>query len=137
VADDRNAAIIAEFRANAGKVGGYFEGTTLLLLHHTGARTGQVRVNPVGYQQLDGGDVAIFASKGGADTNPDWLHNVIANPHVRAEIGTEIHDFVAHVAEGEERDRIWTKQKIDRPQFAEYERKTAREIPVIVLHRVD
>ena len=129
---DWNDKIIEEFRANGGKVGGQFEGAPLLLLHTTGARSGQPRVSPIMYQVVDGG-YAVFASKGGAPTNPDWYHNLLANPRTRAEIGTETVELVARVAEGDERDRIWSAQKAAYPGFADYERKTTRQIPVIVL----
>ncbi len=129
---DWNDKIIEEFRANGGKVGGNFEGAPLLLLHTVGARTGQERVHPMMYQQVDGG-YAVFASKGGAPTNPDWYHNLLARPEVTAEIGTGTAELVARVAEGEERERIWTAQKAAYPGFADYERKTTREIPVVVL----
>ena len=129
---DWNDKIIEEFRANGGKVGGQFEGAPLLLLHTTGARSGQPRVSPMMYQAVDGG-YAVFASKGGAPTNPDWYHNLLANPHTRAEIGTETVELVARVAEGDERERIWSAQKAAYPGFADYERKTTRQIPVIVL----
>jgi deazaflavin-dependent oxidoreductase (nitroreductase family) len=131
-ANDWNAGIIEEFRANAGKVGGQFEGAPLLLLHTTGARSGQERVNPVMYQDL-GGPVAVFASKAGAPTNPDWYHNVVAHPEVSAEIGTETRQFRARVAIGDERAQIWTQQMQDYPGFADYESKTDREIPVVIL----
>jgi deazaflavin-dependent oxidoreductase (nitroreductase family) len=131
-ANDWNAGIIEEFRANAGKVGGQFEGAPLLLLHTTGARSGQERVNPVMYQDL-GGPVAVFASKAGAPTNPDWYHNVVAHPEVSAEIGTETRQFRARVAIGDERAQIWTQQMQDYPGFADYESKTEREIPVVIL----
>ena len=133
VADDWNQAIIDEFRANEGRVGGGFEGRPLLLLHHRGARSGVERVNPLAYQTLDGGDWAIFASKGGAPTNPDWYHNLRANPRARIEVGTETHDVIARVAEGDERERIWTRQKELMPGFADYEKTTARPIPVVIL----
>lgn len=129
---DWNSKIIAEFRANEGKVGGQFEGSTLLLLHTVGAKSGQPRVNPVAYQDLGDG-VAVFASKAGAPTNPDWYYNLLANPQVTAEIGTETRPFVARVAEGAERERIWEAQKSANPGFAEYERKTTRQIPVVIL----
>jgi deazaflavin-dependent oxidoreductase (nitroreductase family) len=129
---DGNSKIIEEFRANGGKVGGQFEGAPLLLLHTTGARTGQERVNPVMYQKVDGG-YAVFASKGGAPRNPDWYYNVLAHPRVTAEIGTDKAEFVAREATGSERDRIWEAQKAAWPGFADYERKTSRQIPVIVL----
>ena len=130
--NDWNAAIIEEFRANDGRVGGMFEGRSLLLLHHTGARTGTRRVTPLAYQDLADG-YAVFASKAGADTNPDWYHNVVANPGTEVEVGTETIRVRARVASGAERDRIWTRQKRDYPQFEEYESKTSRVIPVVVL----
>ncbi|GGM17289.1 nitroreductase family deazaflavin-dependent oxidoreductase [Micromonospora yangpuensis] len=129
---DWNEKIIAEFRANGGKVGGQFAGAPLLLLHTVGARSGQLRVNPMMYQQLEGG-YAVFASKAGAPTNPDWYHNLLAHPQVRAEVGTETVDLVARVAAGDERERIWSAQKAAYPGFADYERKTDRQIPVVVL----
>lgn len=129
---DWNEKVIAEFRANGGRVGGQFAGAPLLLLHTVGARSGQARVNPMMYQEVDGG-YAVFASKAGAPTNPDWYHNVLAHPRVRAEIGTETVELVARVAAGEERERIWNAQKAAYPGFADYERKTDRQIPVVVL----
>ena len=131
-AADWNTKVIEEFRANGGKVGGSFEGAPLLLLHTTGARSGQDRVSPVMYQDL-GGDVAVFASKAGAPTNPDWYHNLLANPDVTAEIGTETRPYRARVATGDERASIWDRQKQSFPGFADYETKTSREIPVVVL----
>jgi deazaflavin-dependent oxidoreductase (nitroreductase family) len=140
VADDEmvdfNTGIINEFRANEGKVGGPFEGAPVLLLHHTGAKSGTERVNPLVYQPLDGGRYAIFGSKGGADTNPDWFHNLVANPRTTVEVGTETVAVVSRVAEGTERETIWSAQKVAAPGFAEYERKTSRQIPVIVLDPV-
>ena len=133
--NDWNTKIIEEFRANAGKVGGPFEGLPLLLLHSTGAKTGRERVNPVAYQATDGA-IAVFASKGGSPTNPDWYHNLVANPKVTVEVGTETFDAEARVAEGEERERIWERQKQAVPGFADYERKTERKIPVVILERV-
>ncbi|MFE9186760.1 nitroreductase family deazaflavin-dependent oxidoreductase [Micromonospora haikouensis] len=132
---DWNEKVIAEFRANGGRVGGQFAGAPLLLLHTVGARSGQARVNPMMYQEVDGG-YAVFASKAGAPTNPDWYHNVLAHPRVRAEIGTETVELVARVAAGEERERIWSAQKAAYPGFADYERKTDRRIPVVVLEPV-
>jgi deazaflavin-dependent oxidoreductase (nitroreductase family) len=129
---DWNSKIIEEFRANDGVVGGPFEGAPLLLLHTVGARTGQERVNPVMYQAIPGG-YAVFASKGGAPQNPDWYHNVLAHPKVTAEIGTGTVELLARVAEGDEREQIWSAQKAAYPQFAGYEQKTARQIPVVIL----
>jgi deazaflavin-dependent oxidoreductase (nitroreductase family) len=133
---DWNTKIIEEFRANGGKVGGQFEGAPLLLLHTTGARSGQDRVSPVMYQDL-GGPVAVFASKGGAPDNPDWYHNLLANPDVSTEIGTTTRPMRARVAGGDERTRIWDRQKAAYPGFADYEAKTDREIPVVVLEPAD
>ena len=127
-----NSKIIEEFRANDGRVGGAFEGAPLLLLHTVGAKTGQHRVNPVMYQPVAGG-YAVFASKGGAPVHPDWYYNLLAHPRVTAEIGTSSVELVARVAQDEERERIWTAQKAAYPGFADYERKTARQIPVIIL----
>ena len=134
---DWNQQVIDEFRANDGRVGGRFEGRTLLLLHHRGAKTGIERINPVAYQRLSEDSVAVFASKGGASTNPDWYHNVVANPDVTVEIGTETFRARARVAKSMERDSIWERQKRDWPGFAEYEEKTRgiREIPVVVLDK--
>jgi deazaflavin-dependent oxidoreductase (nitroreductase family) len=133
--EDWNSKIIEEFRANGGKVGGGFEGAPLLLLHTTGARSGRERVNPVMYQAVGDG-YAVFASKGGAPRNPDWFHNLLANPRVRAEIGTQTVELTARVADGETRERIWTAQKSAYPGFADYERKTTRQIPVVILEPV-
>jgi deazaflavin-dependent oxidoreductase (nitroreductase family) len=135
VPEDFNSKIIAEFRANGGKVGGPFEGAPLLLLHTTGARSGQERVNPMMYQKL-GDSYAVFASKAGAPVSPDWYHNLVANPRVRAEIGTQTVDLRARVADAAEREPIWTAWKQANPGFAEYERKTSRQIPVVFLEPV-
>ncbi|MFD6564369.1 nitroreductase family deazaflavin-dependent oxidoreductase [Micromonospora profundi] len=127
-----NDKVIEEFRANGGQVGGNFAGTPLLLLHTVGAKSGQTRVNPMMYQKVDGG-YAVFASKGGAPTSPDWYHNLLAQPQVQAEIGTDTVTLVARVATGDERERIWNAQKAAYPGFADYEQKTTRQIPVVVL----
>jgi len=129
---DWNANIIEEFRGNEGRIGGHFEGWSLLLLHHTGAKTGTERVNPLAYQEVDGG-YAVFASKSGATDNPDWYHNLLANPATSVEVGTETIPVTARIAQGDEHERIWTKQKQDRPNFAEYEKTANRQIPVVVL----
>jgi deazaflavin-dependent oxidoreductase (nitroreductase family) len=130
--DDWNTKIIEEFRANGGKVGGPFEGAPLLLLHTTGAKSGRERVNPVMYQEV-GSSYAVFASKGGAPTSPDWYHNLLAHPDVSAEIGTETKPLLAREASDDERDRIWSRQKSLYPGFADYERRTSRRIPVVIL----
>jgi deazaflavin-dependent oxidoreductase (nitroreductase family) len=130
--DDFNARIIEEFRANEGRVGGPFEGGTLLLLHHVGARTGTPRINPLVYRR-DGDRYVVFASKAGAPTNPDWYHNLQANPNTTIEVGTDTIDVAASEATGEERDRLYRAQAEESPQFAEYQSKTDRVIPVVVL----
>jgi deazaflavin-dependent oxidoreductase (nitroreductase family) len=129
---DFNAQIIDEFHANGGRVGGMFEGTGLLLLHHTGAKSGKSRINPLVYQS-DAGRYVIFASKAGAPTNPDWYYNLKAHPQVTIEVGTETIGVVASEATGETRERLFRAQAERSPQFAEYETKTDRVIPVIVL----
>jgi deazaflavin-dependent oxidoreductase (nitroreductase family) len=132
---DWNTAIIEEFRSNSGKVGGQFEGAPLLLLHTVGARSGQERVNPMMYRRI-GDNYAVFASKAGAPTNPDWYHNLVANPAVTAEIGGDTVRLHARVAGPDERDSIWTAQKTEYPGFADYETKTTRQIPVVILEPV-
>jgi deazaflavin-dependent oxidoreductase (nitroreductase family) len=132
--NDFNTKIIEEFRANGGKVGGPFEGAPLLLLHTAGAKSGKERVNPVMYRPVDGA-YAVFGSRGGAPTNPDWYRNLLAEPRATVEVGTDTVDVVARVAEGEERERIWESQKRDWPGFADYEQKTTRQIPVVILER--
>jgi deazaflavin-dependent oxidoreductase (nitroreductase family) len=131
---DFNTAIIEEFRANAGKLGGNFEGAPMLLLHTTGAKSGKERVNPMMYRRV-GDDVAVFASKAGAPTNPDWYHNLVAHPDATAEIGTDTVSVVARVTKGDERTEIWEAQKKENPGFADYEASTTREIPVVILKR--
>lgn len=132
--NDWNRGVIEEFRANGGRVGGMFEGRPLLLVHNVGARTGARRVTPLIYQEVPTG-YAIFASKGGAANNPDWYHNLVANPRTEVEVGAGTVAVRARVTTGEERDRIWTRQKRDQPQFEDYESKTSRVIPVVVLER--
>jgi deazaflavin-dependent oxidoreductase (nitroreductase family) len=134
--NDWNAKIIEEFRANGGRVGGRFDGVPMLLLHTTGARSGQPRVNPLAFQP-DGDRLVIFASYAGGPTNPAWFHNLLAGGPASVEVGTDRFPVTARVASGEERERYWARQKEDRPVFADYERKTSREIPVVVLERAD
>lgn len=134
-AEDWNTKIIEEFRANEGVVGGPFEGANLLLVHHTGAKTGIERVNPLGYQRV-GEAYAIFGSKAGATTDPDWYFNLRANPRASIEVGTDTIEVTARVAEGEERHEIWERQKTNVPQFAEYEKTANRDIPVVLLEPV-
>ena len=127
-----NAQIIEEFRANDGTVGGPFEGAPILLLHSTGAKSGQERLHPVMYQAV-GDDIAIFASYAGGPKNPAWYHNLVANADATVEIGTDTLQVTARVASAQERETIWTTQKASFPQFAEHEEKTDREIPVVIL----
>ncbi|EFH81258.1 nitroreductase family deazaflavin-dependent oxidoreductase [Ktedonobacter racemifer] len=133
-ANDWNSKIIEEFRANEGKVGGPFEGGTLLLLTTTGAKSGKQRVNPLAYLP-DGERYVIFASKAGAPTNPDWYHNLVAHPQVKLEVGTEAFEATATEVTGEERDRLYAGIVERMPGFGDYEKKTTRKIPVIALER--
>ena len=133
--DEWNRRVIEEFRVNGGKVGGQMEGWQIVLLHHTGAKSGVERVNPLVYQEVDDDTLAVFASKGGAPAHPDWYHDLLANPDATIEIGTETRRVRARLAEGDERTRIWAAQKEAMPQFAEYEQTSGREIPVFVLER--
>lgn len=127
-----NRGIIEEFRENGGKLGGRFEGRPVLLLHHLGARSGVWRVNPLAYRAVDGA-YAIFGSANGRENHPAWYHNVLAHPNVTVEVGTEEFEVVARVTEGEERDEIWERQKRQFPNFADYETRTSRRIPVVIL----
>ena len=134
--DNFNEKVIEEFRENDGKVGGMFEGASVLLLHHAGAKTGTERVNPLMYQPV-GDSFAIFASKGGAPTNPDWYFNLAAHPDTTIELGTGTVRVRAREASPDERGPIWEKQKELAPGFAEYETNAApRQIPVILLDPV-
>jgi len=132
--NDFNQQIIEEFRANGGKVGGGFEGAPMVLVHHTGAKSGAERVTPLVYQAIDGG-WAVFASKGGAPDNPAWFHNLRANPDTVIEVGDDTIEVTARVADPDEREPIWATQKQVMPGFAEYEAKTDRVIPVVILER--
>ncbi len=132
---DWNKQIIEEFRANQGKVGGRFADMTLLLLHTTGARSGEPRLNPVAYTR-DGERYVIIASKGGAPENPDWYYNLVANPRVKVEVGTETFEAVAEVAPEPERTRLFEQMAARHPGFAEYQERTERVIPVVILTRI-
>ena len=132
---DQNKMIIEEFRANDGKVGGFFENMSLLLLHTTGAKSGQERVNPTAYIK-DGDRLVIAASKAGAPTNPDWYYNLAANPEVGVEVGSEQFQARAMVAPEPERSELYGKMTKLYPGFADYERNTTRVIPVITLTRL-
>ena len=127
-----NEAIIEEFRENDGKVGGQFADTPLLLLHTTGAKSGLPRLNPVAYV-ADRERLVVMASKGGSPTNPDWYYNIVANPEVSVEVGTDQFQARATTAAEPERTRLYEKMAAVNPGFAEYQRQTTRIIPVIVL----
>jgi deazaflavin-dependent oxidoreductase (nitroreductase family) len=129
-----NAALIEEFRANNGKVGGPFEGRPVVLITTTGAKSGRKITLPLVYLQ-DGDKRYIFASKAGSPKNPDWYHNLVANPTVTVEIGSETYDATAKVITGADRDRVYAKQVAEMPTFGEYQEKTTRVIPVVELVR--
>jgi deazaflavin-dependent oxidoreductase (nitroreductase family) len=131
-----NQAIIDEFRTNSGKVGGRFEGRTLLILHTVGAKSGQERINPTAYVR-DGDRLVIIASKGGAPTNPDWYYNILANPLVTVEVGTEQFQAQAVIMQEPERTRLFSLMVGMMPGFADYQQKTTRVIPVITLTRIN
>lgn len=132
--DEWNRKVIEEFHANGGKVGEQPNGAALLLLTTTGAKSGKRRVNPLAYT-TDGDRLVIIASKGGAPSSPDWYYNLLAHPQVTVEVGTETFEATAQVVTGEERDTLYAKQAAIMPNFAEYQQKTTRKIPVIVLER--
>ncbi|TXH26759.1 nitroreductase family deazaflavin-dependent oxidoreductase [Mycobacterium sp. SMC-16] len=129
-----NAAIVDEFRANGGKVGGQFEGGNLLLLHTTGAKSGQPRMSPLAYLPVDG-KILIVGSKAGAPTHPDWVHNLRANPAARIEIGDDEYDVVARELPDDEREATYPLITAVAPVFAEYQAKTSRVIPLFELVR--
>lgn len=130
-----NEPVIKEFRENEGKVGGYFAGMELLLLHTTGAKSGKEYVNPLAYTH-DGDNFVIIASKGGAPSNPDWYYNLVANPETTVEVGADTINVKAREAQGEERDELYAAQAEKYPGFKDYQEKTDRVIPVFVLEKV-
>lgn len=133
-----NRQIIAEFRANAGEVGGMLEGVDMLLLHTVGAKSGAPRVNPLRYRKLtdDGGAPWATFGSGGGTSHPAWLHNLLANSETTIELGAGTFEVGARIAEGEERDGIWSAQKADEPMFVEFELAAGdRQIPVVILER--
>jgi deazaflavin-dependent oxidoreductase (nitroreductase family) len=132
--NDWNARIIEEFRAHDGRVGGQFEGAPVLILHTVGAKSGLERLNPMMYFQ-EGNRIFVFASKGGADTNPDWYHNLVSHPDVSVELGSETFHATATPVTGTERDRIYAAQELVNPGFVEYAAKTSRVIPVVEIIR--
>lgn len=132
--DQMNDAVITEFRESGGKAGGVFEGKPLVLVHHTGAKSGIKRIAPL-VPLLDDGRIYVFASKGGADTHPDWYRNLVAHPDITVELGTETFAATARVLDGDEHAAVYAKQVAAEPQFGEYQRKTERLIPVVELVR--
>ena len=127
-----NETIVDEFRANSGKVGGQFEGATLLLLHTTGAKTGKPRIAPLAYLTIDGKTI-IIGSKAGLPTNPDWVHNLRANPRAHIEVGADAYDVTARELPPDERDGIFAKVVAAAPPFGDYQAKTTRVIPLFEL----
>jgi deazaflavin-dependent oxidoreductase (nitroreductase family) len=132
--DEMNRRVISEFRETGGTAGGIFEGKPLVLVHHVGAKSGVERIAPL-VPLVEGDRVYVFASKGGADTNPDWYHNLVANPDTVIELGTDTLPVTARVLTGQERDDVYAKQVAVEPQFGDYQRKTTRVIPVLELQR--
>jgi deazaflavin-dependent oxidoreductase (nitroreductase family) len=134
--NELNQKVISEFRANQGKVGGRYANTPVLLLTTTGAKSGKTYTNPLAYTK-DGDRLVVIASFGGAPKNPSWYHNLVANPKVTVEVGSERFQAKAAVATGEERQRLFDRQAEQMPNFAEYQKKTTRQLPVIVLTRIE
>lgn len=132
--NDWNKTVIEEFRGNEGVVGGQFEDADVLLLHTKGAKSGNIRVNPMMYLEEDG-KIYVFASYAGADKHPDWFHNIKADDKVSVELGTEKFEATAEPVPLEERDRIYAIMASRFENFAEYEKKTTRVIPVVELIR--
>ncbi|HEY4000413.1 MAG TPA: nitroreductase family deazaflavin-dependent oxidoreductase [Candidatus Xenobia bacterium] len=130
-----NQNVIDEFKANQGKVGGPFQGASMLLLTTTGAKSGKKYTTPLVYM-ADGSRYLIFASYAGAPQNPAWYNNIVAHPRVTLEVGTETFDAQATVLQGAERDRLFQQQAERAPQFAEYQKNTDRVIPVVALERI-
>ncbi len=133
--NDFNQKVIDEFRASEGRVGGMFEGAPMVLLTHRGAKSGTERTTPLMSRVSGDGTIYIFASKAGAPTNPDWFHNIVAHPQVGVEFGTDSFTATAEALTGTERAEVFAAQAAEWPQFAEYQQKTDREIPVVALHR--
>jgi deazaflavin-dependent oxidoreductase (nitroreductase family) len=137
MANDWNTGVIEEFRANEGRVGGNFEGASMVLITTTGAKSGLARTSPLVYlaDEANPNRIFIFASKGGAPTSPDWYHNLLAHPTATVEVGADKYDAVATVMTGPERDEIYAKQVTRMPGFGDYQQKTTRVVPVVALTR--
>jgi deazaflavin-dependent oxidoreductase (nitroreductase family) len=135
VASDFNSMMIEEFRANGGRVGGPWAGTTLILVHHIGARSGAERVTPLGCSLLGDGRFAIVASNGGSPAHPDWYYNLKASPRIKVEVGTQTFTVLAEELDGAARAALWPKLVAQYPSIGEYQARTARQIPVFMLTR--
>ena len=134
--DDYNTRIIEEFRANDGRVGGPWTGTTLILIHHIGARSGIEHITPLGCSPRGDGRFAIIASNGGSPTHPAWYYNLKANPRIQVEVGAQTFTVLAEELGGTARAELWPKLVAEFPTVGEYQSKTARQIPVFMLTRV-
>jgi deazaflavin-dependent oxidoreductase (nitroreductase family) len=136
-ANDYNAEIIKEFRANGGRVGGMWEGTTLILIHHIGARSGVERVTPLGCFSQPGGRFVIVASSGGSPAHPNWYYNLKANPRITVEVGAQTFTVRANELAGAARAELWPKLVAKYPTLGEHQAKTTRQFPVFLLTRQD
>jgi deazaflavin-dependent oxidoreductase (nitroreductase family) len=135
VASDFNAKMIEEFRANGGRVGGPWAGTTLILIHHIGARSGTERVTPLGCSLQGDGGFAVVASNGGSPVHPDWYHNLKASPRIKVEVGAQTFTVLAEELDGTARAALWPKLVAEYPSIGEYQARTTRQIPVFMLTR--
>ena len=136
-ANDYNAKIIEEFRANEGRVGGPWAGTSLILIHHVGARSGIERVLPLGCSRQGEGRFAIVASNGGSPNHPDWYYNLKSHPRIKVEVGPETFTVLAEELDGTARAGLWPKLVAQYPSIGDYQARTRRQIPVVMLTRQD
>ena len=136
-ADDYNTKIVEEFRANQGRVGGPWAGTTLILIHHIGARSGIERVCPLACSPQEDGRLAIVASNGGSPTHPDWYHNLKANPRITVEVGSQTFTVLAEELDDTARAELWPKLVAQYPDVGKHQTRTTRQIPVFMLTRQD
>jgi deazaflavin-dependent oxidoreductase (nitroreductase family) len=136
-ANDFNAKIIEEFRANEGRVGGPLAGTPMILIHHIGAKSGIERVTPLACSPQGNGRFAIVAANGGSPAHPDWYYNLKANPRIKVEVGTKTFTVVAEELDDTTRGELWPKLVAESPTVGEHQAKTTRQIPVFMLTRHD
>jgi len=136
-AGDSNAKIIEEFRANEGRVAGPLAGTSMILIHHIGAKSGIERVTPLACNRQPDGRLAIVAANGGSPAHPGWYHNLKANPRITVEVGTQTFTVLAQELGGAARARLWPKLVAQSPTVGEHQAKTTRQIPVFLLTRQD